>query len=459
MSFNLTHSIFTNGFSTDSTTFTSFSEVRDLSDNLTSFSTLTYDMSYNSTETISSNGYYNINSGLKRLDDVERMICGGLMRCRTPEAWGNCSIKYPDLYHKIQLRRDLLGTIQTPSKVILSILYAVITMMSLVGNSLVIITFIFDKHMRSVTNVFILSLALADLMVTLTCVPINIGTAFTSDIWIFGSFACKLVPFSMTFSVACSSLTLCCIALDRYFAIVHPHKFKFLRNPMPAGICLVVIWGLSLLCSVPNAVFYTLRPMEPLCRKDDDTGEKQYFCVWPSNKYKLPLELWLTFVVLFIIPLMIMSTAYGLIGYQLWIRKPIGVKRRNSLRNADMKKSVIKMLVIVMLAYIVCWSPIMVFNAVEKMVKYVNLTQTTVRYLKFYFQCLSMTSCCINPVIYTFMNRKFRDKFVTYLCCRNNKVNAITHTVTKDMKTTDMETEKPSQRMSLSVIAPRSYSN
>ncbi|XP_045210937.1 cholecystokinin receptor type A-like [Mercenaria mercenaria] len=330
---------------------------------------------------------------------------------------------YPDLFKELTQGNDKMIAVSLESKVLLSILYGLITFMSLVGNSLVIVTFAFDKNMRSVTNVFILSLAVADLMVTLTCVPINLGSAFDTY-WIFGPFACKLVPFFMTFSVACSSLTLCSIALDRYVAIVHPYKLKFLQNPKPAAIFLVGIWALSFICSVPNAVFYTVKKVEKKC--EDNSTEENYVCVWPENKYKLPLELWLTLVVLFIIPLLIMSTTYGLIGYQLWIRKPVGM-RRNSLRNADMKKSVIKMLVIVMLAFIICWSPIMVLNSVEKTIQSVKSksNQKTVLYLKFYFQCLSMASCCINPVIYTFMNRKFRMNFMTYLCCRKNRVSDV----------------------------------
>lgn len=398
--------------------------------------------------------YETLDEDIAVLENFKRLVCESIMKCQPQDDWGDCPTLFPDVLAQIEEQRAI-GTIHLSSKVVLGILYALITLMSLIGNSLVIVTFIFDKHMRSVTNVFILSLALADLMVTLACVPFNIGTAFTPD-WIFGPFACKLVPFFMTFSVACSSLTLCCIALDRYFAIVHPHKFKVLRNPMPAGICLVVIWSVSLSCSVPNAVFYTLRSVEPLCKRDTGLEDRKYLCVWPDNQYKLPLELWMTLIVLFIIPLIIMSTTYGLISYHLWIRKPVGATRRNSLRNADMKKSVIKMLVIVMLAYIICWSPIMVFNSVEKMVKSVNLTKSTVVYIKFYFQCLCMASCCINPVIYTFMNRKFRDKFTTYLCCRNNKVAALGINA-KETHTQEVESGVVNtQRMSMGAIVPRS---
>lgn len=381
-------------------------------------------------------------------DAFQKFSCMVNIKCSKPDPDQFCAKQYPELFKALTQENDEPVLVSLDSKVLLAILYGIITFMSLVGNSLVIVTFAFDKHMRSVTNVFILSLAVADLIITLTCIPINLGSVF-AQYWIFGPFACKLVPFFMTFSVACSSLTLCSIALDRYIAIVHPYKLKFLQNRKPAAIFLVGIWAVSFLCSVPNAVFYTVKKVEPKCK--DGSEVENYVCVWPENKYKLPLELWLTLIVLFIIPLIIMSTTYGLIGYQLWIRKPVGA-RRNSLRNADMKKNVIKMLVIVMLAFIICWSPIMVLNSVEKTMKSVNFSKKTVVYLKLYFQCLSMASCCINPVIYTFMNRKFRVKFVTYLCCRKNRVFDVT---IASKETGEVTVRKIAKRAHIAIMVPR----
>ncbi|KAL4238670.1 hypothetical protein ACF0H5_003377 [Mactra antiquata] len=401
---------------------------------------------YTSSITIDALSGFNIATTLNPLlKELWRPLCN---KCSSVQSF--CAKLFPEIYLKWEHEMDENTAVSIETKVLLVILYVLITLMSLTGNSLVIMTFVFDRHMRSVTNVFILSLAVADIMVTLTCVPINIGTAF-AKYWIFGHFGCKLVPFFMTFSVACSSLTLCSIALDRYVAIVHPHKLKFLQNPKRAAIFLVLIWTVSFLCSVPHAVFYTVQKIEDKCFRSDD---HMLICLWPKNEYKLPLELWLTVVVLFIIPLIIMSTTYGLIGYQLWIRKPVGT-RRNSLRNSSMKKSVIKMLVIVMLAFIICWSPIMILNAVEKCVEKVNSNNNKhVRYLELYFQCLCMASCCINPIIYTFMNRKFREKFVRYLCCNKNRLSNQIHVSHENRSVTI--TEKITQRMSHGNIAPRS---
>ena len=354
-------------------------------------------------------GYFNYDVSL----DFQEIFCNFIMvqpGCDDLIDKRNCSRSFPTLATILEARES--EDVSVATKVILSILYTFITLMSLIGNSLVITTFVMDKHMRSVTNIFILSLAIADMMFTLTCVPFNLGIIFEpTGVWTFGPFACKLVPFFMTFAVACSSLTLCCIALDRYVAIVHPHKFKFLQNTKPATILLVIIWTVSSLCSLPNALFYETELIQPLC--------KNFKCVWPENRFKLPLEIWLTLIMLFIVPFLIMSWAYGLIGYHLWIRKPVGA-RRNSIRNSDMKKSVIKMLIMVMLVFVLCWSPIMVLNTLENSMK--SLARKHVFYMKLYFQCLCLASSCINPIIYTFMNKKFRDKFVTYLCCNKKRI-------------------------------------
>lgn len=355
------------------------------------------------------------------LIEFQRLVCKNTF-CADLNENSYCGQLFPNMLKEFKESLEGAPGVCLETKIILAILYGIITLMSLVGNSLVIATFIFDKHMRSVTNVFILSLAISDLMVTVTLVPFNLGLVF-SKYWIFGRSACKMVPFFMTFSVSSSSLTLCSIALDRYIAIVHPHKLKFLQNPKPAGLFLAIIWIISAFCSVPNAIFYDLRKVEFRCVVPG--SEDKYACVWPKSKYREPLQLWLTLVVLFITPLVFMSVVYCRVGYQLWIRKPVGSKR-NTSENTIMKKKVIKMLVIVMLAYVLCWSPIMILNAVVEMDSNVNKSsEELLSYLKNYFQCLSLVSCCINPVIYTFMNRKFREKFVTYLFCKRNRVHPV----------------------------------
>lgn len=115
----------------------------------------------------------------------------------------------------IHSRKIAEPEISSASKTILMALYSVIIFVSLVGNMLVLITVCGNRNMRSVTNVFILSLSVSDLLLALIATPINMGNVM-STYWKYGAFACKIVPCITTFCVACSSLTLCCIAFERF---------------------------------------------------------------------------------------------------------------------------------------------------------------------------------------------------------------------------------------------------
>ena len=95
------------------------------------------------------------------------------------------------------------------------------------------------------------------------------------DDWPFGPAMCSLVPFTQSVSVFVSSYTMTAIAVDRYQAFVAPHwltphknLLQVISNPLHVRAefrdgywALAVIWTVSLLLSVPWAVFHTVRPV------------------------------------------------------------------------------------------------------------------------------------------------------------------------------------------------------
>ena len=113
--------------------------------------------------------------------------------------------------------------------------YAIIFMLGISGNSLVVYVVCRSKAMQSVTNVFIMNLALSDILMCLLAVPFT-PLSFFLDNWTFGKFLCHLVPFSLGTSVNVSTLTSLAIAIDRYFVIVHPFKPR-----MKLGVCILLI--------------------------------------------------------------------------------------------------------------------------------------------------------------------------------------------------------------------------
>ena len=79
--------------------------------------------------------------------------------------------------------------------VVKSLIYVIITILSLIGNVLIIVIVMKNKTMKTVTNFYIVNLAVADLMVTLTCTWVTLVDNLTEG-WILGAIFCKLNTFT-----------------------------------------------------------------------------------------------------------------------------------------------------------------------------------------------------------------------------------------------------------------------
>lgn len=76
------------------------------------------------------------------------------------------------------------------------VLYSLIFLLSVLGNGLIITVLVRNRRMRTVTNLFLLSLSVSDLMVSLVCIPFTLIPNLMRD-FIFGNGMCKLVMYFM----------------------------------------------------------------------------------------------------------------------------------------------------------------------------------------------------------------------------------------------------------------------
>ncbi|XP_062607935.1 QRFP-like peptide receptor [Saccostrea cucullata] len=310
--------------------------------------------------------------------------------------------------------------ISETSKTLLMVLYSIIIFVSLVGNMMVLITVCGNRNMRSVTNVFILSLSVSDLLLSLIATPINMGNVI-STYWKYGAFACKIVPCITTFCVACSSLTLCCIAFERFYAIVYPLKVKFFQASTRLVPLLITVWVTSLVSGIPQVFYFELIKVKDVCDRIVDD-----ICTLPliTSKTMEFFQLWLPFLILFVAPLLVMTILYSIIIVKLWGRRPIGITvKTNDSYRLKQKKRAIKMLVTVMVLFIICWLPIQTFNAVGEKVS--SMTPDATLQWKAFLKCLALSSSCYNPVVYAFMNENFRKNFASLLPCKKRRIEPL----------------------------------
>lgn len=121
------------------------------------------------------------------------------------------------------------------------------------GNILVIMSVVQYPPLRSVPNIFIVSLAVADLMVAIGVLPLNVVYNVTG-VWLFGGVVCKLW---LTCDVLCctaSILNLCAIALDRYRAITQPIAYAQKRTVSRVMWTVALVWIVSAVISSPPLI-------------------------------------------------------------------------------------------------------------------------------------------------------------------------------------------------------------
>ncbi|XP_026808974.1 probable G-protein coupled receptor No18 [Rhopalosiphum maidis] len=149
------------------------------------------------------------------------------------------------------------GTMTGPAAMVTVIAVIAVTtaliVVTVFGNILVIMSVVQYPPLRSVPNIFIVSLAVADLTVAIGVLPLNVVYNVTG-VWLFGGVVCKLW---LTCDVLCctaSILNLCAIALDRYRAITQPIAYAQKRTVSRVMWTVALVWIASAVISSPPLI-------------------------------------------------------------------------------------------------------------------------------------------------------------------------------------------------------------
>ncbi|KAF6115284.1 neuromedin B receptor [Phyllostomus discolor] len=184
-------------------------------------------------------------------------------------------------------------------------LYLFIITVGLLGNIMLVRIFVTNSAMRSAPNIFISNLAAGDVLLLLTCVPVDASRYFFDE-WMFGEVGCKLIPVIQLTSVGVSVFTLTALSADRYRAIVNPMDVQTSGALLWTCTKAVGIWVVSVLLAVPEAVFSEVVQIRSL-----DNGSFTACIPYPQTDELHPkIHSVLIFFVYFLIPLAIISVYY-----------------------------------------------------------------------------------------------------------------------------------------------------
>ncbi|XP_044584679.1 RYamide receptor-like isoform X2 [Cotesia glomerata] len=288
-------------------------------------------------------------------------------------------------------------------------LYGIIFVVALVGNALVCYVVWSIPRMRTVTNYFIVNLAVSDILMTLFCVPTSFLSTLILQYWPFGAELCPIVNYAQAASVLVSAYTLIAISIDRYMAIMWPLKVRMSKSQ--AKLSILAVWVAALTISSPIAMVSCLfqpNPRYTMCNR--------YVCqeIWPSDHQQYYYSIALL-ILQYFVPLVVLMFTYTSIGIRVWGKRPPGeAENVRDQRMARSKRKVIKMMMTVVLVFTICWLPfnvLMLFmDPNSEFVAWKGLP-----YAWATLHWLAMSHSCYNPVIYCWMNARFRSGFITAL--------------------------------------------
>ncbi|XP_068230519.1 uncharacterized protein [Palaemon carinicauda] len=212
--------------------------------------------------------------------------------------------------------------------------FSIIFVVGVVGNVLVVVTLLHHRNLRTVTNVFLLNLAVSDLLLGVFCMPFTLVGSLLQD-FVFGSLMCRLIPYMQAVSVSVSVWTLVAISLERFYAICEPLRSRRWQTPSHSYRVIAVVWAASLVFMMPIAVLSTLMPVRR------DPGRHKCREVWPSLTTERTFNIIITMTLL-LVPLIVMAAAYIRVVRALWLGVKIQRSKNSPNENPHVEVSTVE---------------------------------------------------------------------------------------------------------------------
>ncbi|XP_069014844.1 trace amine-associated receptor 1-like [Embiotoca jacksoni] len=272
--------------------------------------------------------------------------------------------------------------------VLIYVFLALLSVITICGNFLVIISIFYFKQLHTPTNYLILSLAAADLLVGIIVFPFSMVFSLSSCQYHEGLF-CKIRgSFDISLST-CSILNLCCISVDRYYAVCKPLMYGSKISHDVVAVMIVVSWGVSALIGIGVIIAgLNSETCEEMCLID----------VLMANTIGPILSFYLPVIIMLCIYLKIFLVA---------------LKQARSIQNtksgaavSKMERKATKTLAVVLGVFLLCWTP---FFLCVTFLPYTNdsVPGSVMETLNW----LTLSNSMLNPFIYAFFYSWFRSAF------------------------------------------------
>uniref|UniRef100_A0A667ZAD7 Neuromedin U receptor 1 n=1 Tax=Myripristis murdjan TaxID=586833 RepID=A0A667ZAD7_9TELE len=296
--------------------------------------------------------------------------------------------------------------------------YLLIFMVGAVGNVLTCTVIARNKVMWTPTNYYLFSLAVSDLLVLLLGMPLELYEMWQNYPFLLGKGGCYFKTFLFETVCLASILNVTALSVERYIAVVHPLRAKYVVTRTHAKRIILTVWGLSVLCAMPNTSLHGIsilpsRFSGPGGNGNPDVGiPDSAICMLVKPRWIYNLTIQVTTLLFFVLPMLTISVLYMLIGLQL--KQEMMIQQQKVRR-----QQVTKMLFVLVVVFGICWAP---FHTDRLMWSFIS--DWTDDYLQIfqYVHIISgvffYLSSAVNPILYNLMSTRFREMFKDVMCHR-----------------------------------------
>ncbi|XP_076876910.1 trace amine-associated receptor 6-like [Brachyhypopomus gauderio] len=294
-----------------------------------------------------------------------------------------------------------------PGNIFLFTLLSFFSFCTVLFNLLVIISISHFKQLHTPTNLLILSLAVADLLVGLVVMPVNI-MQLRDSCWYLGKIACAVIPLILAVSPSASLCSMTCIAVDRYIAVNDPLLYSTKITVCKTSLIIILGWSFCLFYVIIVLYF------------NDHLLQSQISISCYGECFTVTKYSWVIvdIVISFLCPCSIIMILYALI-FIVARRQAIAVK---SMTNGHSQGHTVKVSItsqtkaaktlgIVVCFYLGCWIPYFLSSLSSETLSSVTLLWTV-------FGWLLYINSAVNPIIYAIFYPWFRASAKCILTCR-----------------------------------------
>ncbi|XP_071344149.1 neuromedin-U receptor 1 [Trachinotus anak] len=331
--------------------------------------------------------------------------------------------------------KKYLGPRQSPVLLPVCLIYLIIFLVGVVGNVLTCTVIARNKVMWTPTNYYLFSLAVSDLLVLLLGMPLEVYELWQNYPFLLGEGGCYFKTFLFETVCLASILNVTALSVERYIAVVHPLRAKYVVTRTHAKRVILTVWSMSVLCAIPNTSLHGISILHLNCTSPTGTINVEIpnsvTCTVMKPRWMYNLTIQVTTLLFFILPMLTISALYMLIGLQLKREKmhqaleaksSLGQDSFCSVRAQQQKarrRQVTKMLFVLVVVFGICWAPFHTDRLMWSFISDWNDYHLEIfEYVHIISGVFFYLSSAVNPILYNLMSTRFREMFKEVMCHR-----------------------------------------